>query len=329
MSLKKAANDLEAVRLKGELKRAKDELAKAHREHEKTIALLEKSRAQRVKAPKAKAAPKLKGDTVEVITGDWHGNKHDPQAWAAFLQDVKSIAPNRAILGGDIIDCGGYLASHYTLGYIAETEDSYEDDIQVANRMLDQFQEATSACETHYIEGNHEARVEKQILTENIRNHADLERRRRQDAAEYVLHVRERGFNFYSWAKVYEEGQTRGWIKLDKLLFTHKISNAKNAVRAALEKTAANVVFFDTHRAGYAPARKAGTGLIAAWNPGCLCKLAPLYSRTDFMEWNHGYLVRFISRTGNFQVVNIAIDEGKSFGSCLFNFNNRKSNGTA
>jgi hypothetical protein len=321
-TLKSAADNAKAVKLEKKVKTLQSQLTAEKKAHGKTILQLEDARGAKkplkikAKAPRARR----KKDIVEIISGDWHGAKVDPKAFGAFLQDVKAINPDRAVLGGDILDCGGYLAAHHTMGYIAETQDSYEDDVITANSLLDQFQEVTGGCETHYIEGNHEARVEKNILTQLVRANAkDLERRRRQDAAEFVLRVKERGFKFYSYSGIHEPGLTRGWMSLDNLLFTHKISNAKNAVRAAVEKTAANVMFFDTHRPGYTPVRKAGTGLIAGWNTGCLCKLQPLYAHTNYMEWSHGYCVRFIAPSGAFQVINVAIDEGRSFGDIIFN----------
>lgn len=303
-------------------KKLNDEKKAHHATHQKLLSARDSKKPTKIKSKAPRA--RRKKDTIEVSTGDWHGNKVDPQAFAALLRDVKAIQPDRVVLGGDILDCGGYLAAHHTQNYIAETQDSYDDDINMANQLLDQFQEATNGCETHYVEGNHEARVEKNILTQLVRaNSRDLERRRKQDAAEFVLNIKERGIKFYSYSGFHGDGLARGWIKLDNLLFTHKISTAKNAVRTAVEKAAANVMFFDTHRAGYSPVRKLGTGLIAAWNTGCMCKFQPLYMNTNPSEWNHGYCVRFISPSGAFQVINVAIDEGRSFGDIIFNSNKK------
>jgi hypothetical protein len=259
-----------------------------------------------------------KSDIVEVIFSDVHGNQHDPAAFGALLGDLKSLRPDRIFIGGDFINCGGFLAEHHTLGYVAETDDSYEDDVRVANVLLDAVIETSGCPDIHYLEGNHEWRVERWALTQRLAHHKDVEHLRRTFAPEFVLRLKERGVRYYRQGHLHGDCTVPGWVKLDKVFFVHKLSNAADAAAQAMAKAGGNVCYFDTHRASFKPKFVPGTGLIAAWNPGCLCLRQPLYANTRPTEWTHGYLVRFISRsTGHFQMVNVTINEGTSLGGMM------------
>lgn len=288
--------------------------------HAETLAQLQRARETSPPPPlqPLKPARRSKEDLVEVIAGDVHGNKLDPAAVSAFLQDLQVIQPDRVTLGGDIIDCGGFLAEHHTIGYVPEAEDSYEEDIASANQFLDSLQSVCPSSDIHYLDGNHEHRVERWVLQQKLSHHKDISLLRRTFAAEHVLRLAERGITHYRQGHVHGNCEVPGWIKFSKLFYVHRISNAQNAAAIALAKAGTNVVFFDTHRADFKPNRTPGQGLFCAWNPGCLCRFQPLYMDTKPDGWTHGYLVRFISRSGAFQMVNILIDRGVSFGDVIF-----------
>jgi len=265
----------------------------------------------------AKARPRLKGDKVEVIFGDVHGHHHDPDAFAAMLGDLTIIRPDRIVIGGDFMDCGGFLAEHHTLGYVAESEDSYEMDMAISNRLLTDIQEAANDPEVDYIEGNHEWRVERWALTQRLAHHKDVELLRRTFCAEHVLRLKDRGVRYFSMAQKHDGLTVPGTIKRGKLYLTHKLAGGSDAAESALKKMGGNVVFFDTHRATFKPRYIPHVGQVAAWNPGCLCKRQPTYANTNPTGWTHGYLVRFIAASGAFQMVNMTIADGVSFGGLM------------
>lgn len=304
--------------LKSEVELLRSQVATYKHRYQEAVETINRAAAVKFKAGSFKPRPKLKGDFVEVIVSDIHGNKHDPAAFAAFEADLKVINPNRVFLGGDIMDCGGFLAEHHTLGYVAETEDSYEEDLAATNSILNRIQSAAKVADIHYQEGNHEFRVERWAVTQKLSHHKDVEMLRRTFCPEHRLGLAERGITYYRQGLVHPKCSIQGWVYMDNLFYVHKISNAVDAGRVAVNKTGANVAFFDTHRSAFSPKKMPGAGLIAAWNPGCLCKLQPLYANTNPTGWTHGYLVRFVSRTGLFQMVNISIEKGVSFGQSMF-----------
>lgn len=313
-----AAKDAEH---RGELQQLRRQLASERAAHAETLKALQGARRKRAGLHTATTPRIVKShaqDLLEVTFADVHGNKHDPLAWHAFITDLKTINPHRIFIGGDLLDCGGFLAEHHALGYVADTEDSYQEDVDVANRLLDQVQAAAPRAAIHYLEGNHEHRVERWALTQRLAHHKDVEHLRKTWAAENVLHLAERGIRYYAQGKIHPGCHVPGWIKMDRLYYCHKISNAADAARMALSKAGGNVVFFDTHRADFYTTNRPGTGLISAWNPGCLCKRQPLYCNTNPTGWTHGYLLRLISKTtGRFQMMHTAIDEGVSYGGLM------------
>lgn len=310
-----------AAKHRGELSALRRQLACERGAHAETLKALHNARQKRT-GKRATAAPRLAkshdGDTLEVIIADVHGNKHERGAWAAFIADLKTINPHRLFIGGDFLDCGGFLAEHHALGYVADTADSYQDDMDVANQLLDELQAAAPRAAIHYLEGNHEHRVERWALTQRLAHHKDVEHLRKTWAAEHVLHLAKRGIRYYAQGKIHPGCAVPGWVKMDRLYYCHKVSNAADAARMALAKAGGNVVFFDTHRADFYTTDRPGTGLISAWNPGCLCRRQPLYCNTNPTGWTHGYLLRLISkRTGRFQMMHTAIDNGQSYGRLM------------
>jgi hypothetical protein len=260
-------------------------------------------------APKASSA---KGDLVRVIANDVHGSMMDRPAVEAFLSDLRRWNPDEIVLNGDIVECGGFLAAHHTLGYVAQTSYSYQDDIAAANWFLDEVQKAAPKAEIHYLEGNHEDRVERWVVDQTMRHQRDSEFLRELIAPHALLKLEQRGINFYRRSVEYVAGLPPGWIKLGKIFFVHELSGSKNAARDSVTRTAGNVVYAHTHREDSASVVLPGVGLVKAWNPGCLCQRQPLWRHSDPTGWSHGYAVQIVAKSGEFLHLNIPIWEGQS-----------------
>ncbi len=68
---------------------------------------------------------------------DSHGCFIDGAALNAFLGDLEAIKPAEVIMLGDHLDCGGFLAQHQTIGFVAESDYSYAEDVAACNQFLD------------------------------------------------------------------------------------------------------------------------------------------------------------------------------------------------
>jgi hypothetical protein len=127
-----------------------------------------------------------------------------------------------------------------------------------------------------------------------------------------LLRLKERGIAYYRRSEIYCDGLPRGWIKLDKMFYTHSLTYSKNAARDAAQKTAGNVTYFCTHREDSATVVYPGIGIIKAMNPGCLSLMQPVWKNSDPTSWSQGYQIEYISQSGNFQAIHVPIWKGES-----------------
>lgn len=320
MSNQPTATDWSAVTRDATVKRYEGRIAGLEAELKQTKDTLERTRAAR--RPKLKAAPpakaRLPGDVVRVLIPDTHGAKVDKAALAATMADIKTLNPHEVILLGDHVDCGGFLAQHHVMGYVAETEYSYEEDLEHANAFLDQLRVAAPNAKIEYLEGNHERRVETWCVTQTLRHTRDAEALRKLYAPEFRLDLTKREVLYYRQGVFYDNLPVPGVIKRGACFFFHGISTAKNAVAKTITQIGGNCVFAHTHRAQSEIVRRVGTGVIGSWNPGCLCELQPLWQHTAPTEWTHGYAVQLVAPSGKFLHLNIPVLDGVTHFTQLF-----------
>ncbi len=253
-----------------------------------------------------------KGSFCRVTFGDTHGCRVDKAAFAAFLSDLKVIQPKSIIGMGDHLDCDGFLSSHRAVGYTSLSDYSFAQDIDATNDQFDAIAKVVpSLPEFEYIEGNHEYRI-LSWCRDNSDNDSDLNYHKRNNMPQTVLSLEKRGINYYSRGEHHDGLRSRGSIKRDKCLYVHGSSHAANAARKHLEMYACNVVFGHTHRTEQLIKSTEATGPIAAYNPGCLCELQPMYCHSTPTTWCHGYGLQFITRSG-FLHINIPIIDGVSY----------------
>jgi len=259
-----------------------------------------------------------KTDSVRVSFGDVHGMRQDPKAVAAMLRDIKELQPDHIILGGDIITCDGFLAARHALGFVANLDYTYQEDVQAANKFLDDLQAACPNAAIEYIEGNHEHRVERYIVDEVVSNKRDAEFLLSLIAPKTLLRLDERGIPYYKATQAHTDNAPLGWIKRGQMYYVHSPpSYSKNAASDALGKTAANVTYWCTHREDSSTSVFPDVGLVKAFNPGCLCIMQPVYRNTNPTNWSQGYQIEFIAKSGAFLCVHVPIWRGTSLGKSM------------
>jgi len=237
-----AINDVISARAK--LAKVQRELAAVTKDRDDL--LLEYNSLQKTKypaPPKPAKARKTKDDFVRIVVNDVHGQMMDHDAVSAFLTDLKQWDADEIVLNGDIVECGGFLAAHHALGYVAQTEYSWQEDIAAGNWFLDQIQKAAPKAVIHYTQGNHEDRVERWIVDQTMRHSRDAEFLRTLISPEVLLKLEERGVRHYSRGVHHIPGLPPGWIKLGKIFFVHELAGGKNAARDSVNRTAGNVVY--------------------------------------------------------------------------------------
>jgi predicted phosphodiesterase len=161
---------------------------------------------------------------------DVHIPYHDKRAWKLLLKVVAARQPKRIYILGDFMDCmavngHGLKPSQRALRLIDEIND--------ANKALDELQAVAPNAKTIYIFGNHEYRIQNYI-----NDHAPA-LDGMADLTEY-LGLWERGIKQVDYGDI---------CKLDHIVMTHDVGKAgENAHRHARKKVHGNVIIGHTHR---------------------------------------------------------------------------------
>lgn len=286
------------------------------RELEKQVEV-QQEKIERMRKAKKFTLPSLRnrksdGDGfVRVIIPDTHGSFIDKKAFAAFLADLEILRPSHVVHLGDALDCAGFLALHHTLGFVAQADYTFEDDCNATNAMLDEVQKRVYG-QFDLIEGNHEARIDKEILKWTIRSPRDAAYFQRMWGVEQHLHTKERGIRFIRRGQCYDGLKIPGTIDLGDCLGRHGTAVGRNAAQRTVDDFSTNVVFGHTHRMAMAT-KTTAKRVCCAWSFGCLCKLQPLYCDTNITGWSHGYGVQIVRKGSGFLTLQIPIIHGKSF----------------
>ena len=181
---------------KSEVKALKGRIRELEQELVRVTESLEKTRKAKHKIPVQGKLRTGRGAYVRMFLPDTHGHSVDPPALKAFLTDLEYLNPREIIMMGDHLDCGGFLAQHHTLGFIAETENTFESDVMAANELLDAVQGLCPKADIKYLEGNHEERIEKWIVNAVLRNGKDAAYLRTLMGPETVMHLDSRGIPY-------------------------------------------------------------------------------------------------------------------------------------
>jgi hypothetical protein len=182
---------------------------------------------------------------------------------------------------------------------------------------LDQIQAAAPRAAIHYLEGNHESRVERWCVTASLRHRRDAQGLLDIYGPIARLGLKGRGINYYRSSSRYHDLPVPGTIRLGDCAFTHGISYGRHATHDHAVRFGLSVVHGHTHRSQSTVIRTVGGGVVGAWCPGCLCQLQPLYEATRPTDWSHGYGLQLVAKSGRFLTLNVPIVDGESLLSHL------------
>jgi hypothetical protein len=251
---------------------------------------------------------------IRFIIPDTHGSLIDPKAAAAMFADLERMGDKvrEVVLLGDHLECGGFLAQHHVLGYVAQSEYTFADDVAAANAFLDQIQRLAPKAKIYYLEGNHENRIERWIVDQVVGHAKDKSYLHRMFSTESVLSLQERGITFLSSGGFYGL-RVPGAIKLGKCHFLHGSNHGKDVARKMAAMFGGNVVFAHVHTQQAVTVRTVTAGEIGAWCPGCLCHLQPLYRHSSITDWGLGYAFQVVdSHSDDFLHLNVPVVGDKS-----------------
>lgn len=283
-------------------------------EKEALLSKLHAKDAVRYVLPTSQGVHQKRDTWLRIFLCDLHGAYADPEVLPVLFDDLKRLQVAEVILGGDMVDAGGFLAEHHTLGFVAEMDYTYEDDLHATNQFLDTLQSICPNASFTYLQGNHEWRVDRWVVNHCAGKKKDASFLLKQISPTHQLYLEKRGIEFIHALDRHEEMRVGGTIKRGKWCYTHKASGRSGGATAgqkALSYYSSNVVFGHTHTPTLA-SKSTVTESLLAINPGCLCKLQPVYAHTDPTSWRHGYLLQVCDRSGDALSIPITIDRGVS-----------------
>jgi hypothetical protein len=279
---------------------------------ERQQAQIERMRSAKFVLPTGKVNVGKGKAFTRVLIPDTHGAHIDKSAARAFLNDLDLLRPAEVIFMGDHLDCGGLLAQHHVLGTVPETETTNEQDEAAANILLDEVERRTPGAKKQFIEGNHEARIEKWIIKVTLGKPDMAKKMRGMYGPELVLGLEKRGIRFIKRSKTYDGLKIPGTIDLGNCLARHGKHCGSTAAQRTVSQFGCNIAIAHTHRM-LLGSKETARGIAYGWCFGCLCKLQPLYYDTDPTDWAHGYGIQVVKPGSGFITLQIPILDGKSY----------------
>lgn len=234
---------------------------------------------------------------------DIHFPDQDEVALELALKAHEILNPEYSLFLGDVLDCG--LFSSHAKKTISEAQgyDFKEMEIDPCNAMLDRVQANTKKF-THYLEGNHEQRIERWA----VNNGRVGESLYHLISPRQTLWKNPKRTNFKITPYDVPVGNRMGYVQVVKpsprmksggLVAVHGWSFAKHAARVHLELSRSqSVIHGHTHRMQLDVSRDPWTGApIKAMSPGTLAKLQPVYAHGGRpSEWSHGFALIYVGR---------------------------------
>jgi predicted phosphodiesterase len=219
-----------------------------------------------------------------VIASDFHVPHINKPLVETFLRWLKKEYIDHLVINGDFLDAepiSRFVGSHkHTLA----------DEIWQGKALLSQLQKAARACNSDaritFIEGNHEARLTKFMLS----NAKEIMGIMAADGYEVVsvphlLNLKDRKIDHLTYSQVLELGAG--------LFVEHGDRVSKNAGQTAMnvvKDKGASVVLGHVHRQGmyYKTDRQ---GVHVGVEAGCMCTLDPSYITDKSANWQGGFAI--------------------------------------
>lgn len=252
---------------------------------------------------------------LRVVYGDTHGAYQDPYAVRAFIDDLRLLNPAELVHVGDALEATSFLAPHHVLGVVAQCDYTYTDDYMKANELFDKIHNAVPNVQSHtLIEGNHDARIEKELVKWALQKKTDVESFKQALGPEAVLNLKQRGIRYIERQKFYDGLSITGTIKLEPYALAQhgEQYSGEDAVKKLLAALGKSIFFGHTHKL-IAHYGEALDGSIVGVNTGCLCLKRPLWQATKCVNWTHGYVVELVDPDHGFLAIPIPIVNGVSF----------------
>jgi predicted phosphodiesterase len=240
--------------------------------------------------------------TLNLVIPDTHRPRHDKRAVELVHSVGRDLKPDIVTILGDYVDA----ESVSSFPKDPDRHQILKEEIDDANRGLDEFDEYYPKARKIMIEGNHEERLSRFVRDKapalySLAYMPDLLR----------LHTR----GGWEWVKYGKH------VKIGKLLFTHGTIVRVNTSAAMLQKYEHSVCFGHIHRIEESLKVNALGEAHVAFTPGWLGDVAQVDYVKDFANWQLGFALVYHLDNGEFfhtthKIVNYkTVVNGKLYGA--------------
>lgn len=232
------------------------------------------NRVESVKLPKKEQSEKdrLRTSKKAVILSDLQIPFQSPEAVDVALQIIQDVKPDKIGLVGDMLDLSGWSKYLQRPEWATQTQEA----IQQAHQLLATLRKLAPAAEIFVLEGNHSARMEKQVLTNAMAAYGL--KRADQPGGWPVLSVPYLcAFDTLDieWLPGYPAN--RKWINQNlQVRHGHLVRSKGNTAVSVAQEERVSTIFGHIHRleTQYLTHHTYDGGkTIAAWSIGCLCRI--------------------------------------------------------
>lgn len=226
---------------------------------------------------------------------DLHGHFKDEKAFSTSLAFVGHVRPQRVIVGGDWVDF--YALSRFVSDPRRKLE--LQSELDCVRQSLQRLRRAAPKARIWYLQGNHEARLQKYLWT-------------RAPELEGLRSLRLPRLLGLSDLSIDWVGS--GILRWPGLVWKHgNFVRSKSGVTATaeLERLWRSGVSGHTHRLAQVFKRN-DAGVFTWVEAGCLCDLDPEYVEGQTADWQHGLVYAEVEARGNrFTVSPLPIVNGR------------------
>lgn len=232
------------------------------------------------------------------IMSDVHLPFHHKQAVETCLSEFDKSYPTGIILLGDIVDC--HALSRFDCDPRSR---NFQQEITCAREFLSHLRERYKNCRILYKLGNHEARLQKYMMTDAWKMY-DLDCLKFDE----LVSAQKLGIEMVDDQQL---------ISLGRLTLIHgheyKFTNTPvGPARGLYLKARCAAMCGHFHRTTEFNATTLNGQHEGCWSLGSLCNLKPKWRRIN--DWNHGFAIVTVANDGSFEVSNRQLDdEGKRY----------------
>lgn len=232
-----------------------------------------------------------------MVCSDLHIPYHDTFAIKTMFRFVRDRRISHVLLNGDVADF--YAVSRWETDPLKR---NFGRELEAIRNFLHVCRKTFPNAKLIYKHGNHEERLERFMRAKapELLGVPDFTLGR-------LLRLRDMSIHGVMDKRPIRLGRLLTIIHGHEYQFA--ISNPVNPARGFFLRGKSYTLGGHFHQTSQHSERTIDQKVIGAWSTGCLCDLHPEYRPLN--NWNHGFAIVEVTKSGGFQVNNYAIIDGK------------------